>query len=695
MSSEAVPEFALLLKVGLSDAHIKAVAEAICRAGLQVQQVQQIGTEEKEGPMLLLSASEERLQLEAKNQCLVVDLPRNPPDAFDFLKFAIGEREVTLMEMGQFSPDVEGRTFRAWERSFLVCRIVLDHVFAKDCITVEEPRATESLVHGLMREKTLLAFFPLHNKETQTFTAQLLNFRDDKNSFLLSNDGLDALAQAYGTEAAMYFVFMRAFTMWLIPPGLAGFFIWLFRPPSVTADDDVKNAFFSIAMMLWAAAFPSLVLRAERSCACRWGTLEGERHEEKRPEFRGELRPSPVTGEQEPYYPTWKRQLSYCVSVVVTLVMLGIASSVMICLLNLQGYMAGEDSTDTFYIPILAQWTEPGRILDPTGNGDPFLFGFITFLPVVLYVVVVRQLNAWYRGIALVLTEWENHDEETTFENALGMKRFFFEAFDCYIALFYVAFVLRDPVKLREELMSIFMADTIRRVLTESVIPWVSIRRAESSERKKLAARKKDDNTSQLPADLTAWRKEALRDDYEPFDDYLEMVIEFGYVTLFASMFPAGACVAIAANVVECYSDIFKLEKVSRRPKVDRRANSMTKPWFRVLQGMVWLSIATNCLLMGFSSHQLAQLVPAAHYAKASVACQGGCSVWFLVALEHAAGLLALLVTFALPTTPMWVKNALLSRIHRRKLQRKRVAMQLSGNAPEPCLVAAGSSGGS
>jgi len=357
--------------------------------------------------------------------------------------------------------------------------------------------------------------------------------------------------------------------------------------------------------------------------------------------------------------------------------------------------MTGEDSTDMFYIPLLAQWTEPGRILDPTGNGDPFLFGFVTFLPVVLYVLVVRQLNAWYRSIASVLTKWENHEEEITYQNSLIAKRFFFEAFDCYIALFYVAFVLRDPVKLREELMQIFMADTIRRVLTESVIPWVFIRRAESSESKHLAARKMDDNTSELPAELTAWRKEALRDDYVPFDDYLEMVIEFGYVTLFASMFPAGACVAIVANVIECYSDLFKLEMVSRRPKVDRRANSMTQTWFRVLQGMAWLSIATNVLLMGVSSGQLALLVPAAHHPEASDAGQPGCAMWFLVALEHAACLLALLITLAVPTSPLWVQNALLSRRHRRKLQRRRVAMQLSGRAPAPCVVAVGSSGGS
>jgi len=119
MSSEPVPEFALLFKAGFSDACIEAIAEAIRSAGLQVQQTQQIGAQEKEGPMMLLSASEERLQLEAKNQRLVVDLPSKPRDNFDFLAFRTGEREVHLMEIGQLTPDIKGREFRPWERSFL------------------------------------------------------------------------------------------------------------------------------------------------------------------------------------------------------------------------------------------------------------------------------------------------------------------------------------------------------------------------------------------------------------------------------------------------------------------------------------------------------------------------------------------------------------------------------------------------
>ena len=42
-------------------------------------------------------------------------------------------------------------------------------------------------------------------------------------------------------------------------------------------------------------------------------------------------------------------------------------------------------------------------------------------------------------------------------------KRFMFEAFDCYVALFYVGFVQQDIRKLRQELMCLYGVDSLRR----------------------------------------------------------------------------------------------------------------------------------------------------------------------------------------------------------------------------------------
>jgi len=41
------------------------------------------------------------------------------------------------------------------------------------------------------------------------------------------------------------------------------------------------------------------------------------------------------------------------------------------------------------------------------------------------------------------------------------------------------------------------------------------------------------------------------KDPYEEFDDYIEMVIEYGYVTLFASAYPLAPLISIVANLIE------------------------------------------------------------------------------------------------------------------------------------------------
>eukprot|EP00665_Eupelagonemidae_sp_cell47_P005344 gene5344-759_t len=63
---------------------------------------------------------------------------------------------------------------------------------------------------------------------------------------------------------------------------------------------------------------------------------------------------------------------------------------------------------------------------------------------------------------------------EEEYENSLVLKRFFFEAFDCYIALFYVGFVQQDIRKLRRELIALYTADSIRRVVTETLLPQLT-----------------------------------------------------------------------------------------------------------------------------------------------------------------------------------------------------------------------------
>ena len=57
------------------------------------------------------------------------------------------------------------------------------------------------------------------------------------------------------------------------------------------------------------------------------------------------------------------------------------------------------------------------------------------------------------------------------------------------------------------------------------------------------------------------------------FDDYLELFLLFGYVSLFSCVYPLAAVLVVLNNVTEVYSDAFKMCRVFKRPFSDPAAN--------------------------------------------------------------------------------------------------------------------------
>lgn len=57
------------------------------------------------------------------------------------------------------------------------------------------------------------------------------------------------------------------------------------------------------------------------------------------------------------------------------------------------------------------------------------------------------------------------------------------------------------------------------------------------------------------------------------FDDYLELFLLFGYVSLFSCVYPLAAVLVVLNNVTEVYSDAFKMCRVFKRPFSDPASN--------------------------------------------------------------------------------------------------------------------------
>ena len=96
------------------------------------------------------------------------------------------------------------------------------------------------------------------------------------------------------------------------------------------------------------------------------------------------------------------------------------------------------------------------------------------------------------------------------------------------------------------------------------------------------------------------------------FEDYLEMFIQFGYVTLFSSAYPLAGLCALLNNLIEVRSDAFKLCFIHQRPFTERV--QVRRSWSRIISNIslqnigCWqtamevmgvIGVLVNCALIG------------------------------------------------------------------------------------------------
>jgi anoctamin-10 len=509
---------------------------------------------------------------------------------------------------------------------------------AKDLIQPgDEDHPTQSLRYVLERAGIVQVVSSIHNNSLKEEI-----WKQTRGWSLLPPTQL--IHEYYGDEVAFYFGWMGFLTQWLCFPGFLGtcaLFYRLYRDESISNDE--YTPFYGLITFIWGIIFLQFWARQEIQWSYQWGTLlndyERQTYFAPRTEFTGKLRHSPVTGELEVYYPAYKRRLKYIVNGIVTIAMLGVAFTAMILSLNLQGYIDpkhdlerwGPGSHHPFHFEKLSRLADPGELFDANNSAR-------ALIPVAFHVATIFTLNQIYRVVAGRLTDWENHKARADHNNSLILKRFLFEAFDCYVALFYLAFFERNVDKLRSELISVFNIDTFRRLLLECLVPMVLQR----------ITRKKKKSTNPLTT-------ESELDEYDQFDDYMEIVIQYGYVTLFASAYPLASLIAILANLIEIRADCFKLTYLCRRPR-SNRSNGLGM-WKSLLSGITWLSALTNCLIFGFTSGQMREFLPEYYQNDESghvrlIAGKGWIAVFIIFGAERLLVYSGLLIQAIVPDIP-------------------------------------------
>uniref|UniRef100_A0A671TCN6 Anoctamin n=1 Tax=Sinocyclocheilus anshuiensis TaxID=1608454 RepID=A0A671TCN6_9TELE len=99
--------------------------------------------------------------------------------------------------------------------------------------------------------------------------------------------------------------------------------------------------------------------------------------------------------------------------------------------------------------------------------------------------------------------------------------------------------------------------------------------------------------------------------DLEPFDgltpEYMEMIIQFGFVSLFVASFPLAPLFALLNNVIEIRLDAKKFVTELRRPDAIRAKDIGI--WYNILSGLGKFSVIINAFVISFTSDFIPRLV--------------------------------------------------------------------------------------
>ncbi|XP_072233814.1 anoctamin-2b isoform X1 [Leuresthes tenuis] len=513
------------------------------------------------------------------------------------------------------------------------------------------------------------AAFPLHDGDYKVIGH--LEERNDRQalyeewarySAFYKFQPIDLVRKYFGEKIGLYFAWLGVYTQLLIPASIVGIIVFGYGVATVDTNipslemcderlnftmcplcdgacdfwhlstacgtarashlfDNPATVFFAIFMSLWAVLFLEHWKRRQISLSFSWD-LTGIEEDEEHPRPRYETillqkrqrkqknKKKKKKSEAAIEKLTWKDRLpGYFINVSSILFMFGLTFSAV------------------FGVIIYRITVSALMAMSPDPETKSNVRVTVTATAVIINLVVILILDEIYGSVALWLTELEIPKTETNFEERLILKAFLLKFMNAYAPIFYVAFfkgrfagrpgnyvyVFNDYrmeecapggclIELCIQLSIIMLGkQLIQNNIFEIGIP--KLKKLIRTLKEKDSPKEKDEERPPQQWNL----------DYAlaPFEgltpEYMEMIIQFGFVSLFVASFPLAPLFALLNNVIEIRLDAKKFVTELRRP-VAVRAKDIGI-WYNILSGMGKLSVIINAFVISFTSDFIPRLV--------------------------------------------------------------------------------------
>ncbi|XP_067675850.1 anoctamin-4-like isoform X9 [Haliotis asinina] len=575
------------------------------------------------------------------------------PEMSDYFTAAFSRERVD-----QFIIKDKDTFFNTAQRSLIVYQILLRCVYED----LGDKRKNKFGIKKMLSTGSYVAAYPLHEgnyeSEHSLLTRGKANDRHllyevwAKPSMWYKFQPLDYIRRYFGEKIGIYFSWLGYYTSMLIPAAIIGLVVFFFGLGTLWDDvssqeicllnkagnttmcplcdkrcsfwrlkrsclysqvtylfDNPATVAFAVFMALWATFFAEMWKRRQAEIEYDWDVADFEEEETLRPEFEASvtrMKKNPINHEiEEPYLSLGSRLCRYMSSLWVVLFMLCVVVAavfgVIVYRITVSTLLYGTDQEE------ISQ--RASTITSATAA--------------CINLVIIIVLGRVYLVIAEVLTNFETHRTQTEWEDSFTLKMFLFQFVNHYASLFYIAFfkgkLTGRPGKYNREILGsrqeecdpagclielciqlgIIMVgkqtfNNFKEVILPKLMNWFKSRKVTEEEKETLPRWEEDYNLSTMP-------------DLGLFDEYLEMVIQYGFVTIFVAAFPLAPLFALLNNIIEVRLDAYKFVTQWRRPLAARAQDIGV--WFGILRGISTVAVASNACIIAFTSEFIPKLV--------------------------------------------------------------------------------------
>ncbi|XP_047735367.1 anoctamin-1 isoform X5 [Prionailurus viverrinus] len=523
-------------------------------------------------------------------------------------------------------------------------------------------------ITSLLANGVYSAAYPLHDGD---YEGENVEFNDRKLLYqewasygvFYKYQPIDLVRKYFGEKIGLYFAWLGVYTQMLIPASVVGIIVFLYGCATVDENipsmemcdqrhnitmcplcdktcsywkmssacatarashlfDNPATVFFSIFMALWAATFMEHWKRKQMRLNYRWDLTGFEEEEEAvkdhpRAEYEARvleksLRKESKSKETDKVKLTWRDRFPAYVTNLVSIV-----------------FMIAVTFAIVLGVIIYRISTAAALAMNSSPSVRSNIRVTVTATAVIINLVVIILLDEVYGCIARWLTKIEVPKTEKSFEERLIFKAFLLKFVNSYTPIFYVAFFKGRFVGRPGDYVYIFRSFRMEECapggcLMELCIQLSIIMLGKQliqnnlfeigiPKMKKFIRYLRLRRQSPPAHDEYGRKRQRYEADYtlEPFagltPEYMEMIIQFGFVTLFVASFPLAPLFALLNNIIEIRLDAKKFVTELRRP-VAVRAKDIGI-WYNILRGVGKLAVIINAFVISFTSDFIPRLV--------------------------------------------------------------------------------------